>query len=46
MRVTTSDFEYHKEIHAAIGLKLSGPNFDDAMAGSALYVYESDEELK
>lgn len=44
-RTATSEFDHHKEIHAAIGLKIAGPNLDDALAGSALYVYKNDDEL-
>lgn len=44
-RTATSDFEHHKEIHAAIGLKIAGPDFDDALAGSALMVYHDEEEF-
>lgn len=45
-RTVTSDFEHHKEIHAAIGLKIAAPDLDDALAGSALFVYSNDEELR
>jgi len=34
-RTALSDFDHHKEIHAAIGLKIVGPDLDDALAGSA-----------
>jgi len=41
---TASEFDHHKEIHAAIGLKIAGPGLEDCLAGSALYVYRSEEE--
>mmetsp|Transcript_33519 Transcript_33519/g.28327 ORF Transcript_33519/g.28327 Transcript_33519/m.28327 type:complete len:135 (+) Transcript_33519:1388-1792(+) len=43
-RTATSDFDHHKEIHAAIGLKIAGPGLEDALAGSALYVFKTEEE--
>lgn len=33
---TASEFDHHKEIHAAIGLKVAGPGLEDCLAGSAL----------
>lgn len=43
-RTATSDFEHHKEIHAAIGLKIAGPDLDDALAGSSVMVYRNEDE--
>ena len=45
MRVK-NEYIHHKEIKAAQGIKLSANDLDNAVAGSQLYVYHNDEELK
>jgi len=35
-RTALTDFDHHKDIHAAIGLKIAGPDLDEALAGSAI----------
>jgi len=42
MRVK-NEYESHEVIYAAMGLKISAPNLDSAVAGSAIYLVESEE---
>jgi translation initiation factor 5B len=37
---------HHKEIRAAQGIKLTANDLEQAVAGSQLYVYNTEEELK
>jgi translation initiation factor IF-2 len=43
MRVK-SEYESHDFIHAAMGLKISAPGLEDAVAGSALFLANTPEE--
>jgi translation initiation factor 5B len=45
MRVK-NEYLHHKEIRAAQGIKLTANDLEQAVAGSQLYVYNTEEELK
>lgn len=44
MREKKSSFKSVKEVHAAIGVKVSAPNIDEAIAGMPLRVVDNNEE--
>ncbi|MCQ2821071.1 MAG: translation initiation factor IF-2, partial [archaeon] len=45
MRVK-SEYDHHEEICGAMGVRLFCPGLEDALAGSPLYVYETEEEAE
>jgi translation initiation factor 5B len=40
-----NDYVHHKRIKAAMGLKISAPGMEEAMAGTTLHVCNEDTEL-
>jgi translation initiation factor 5B len=45
MRVK-ADYIHHESIKGAMGIKISAPGLENAMAGSELYRAETDEEVE
>nr|ODN83863.1 translation initiation factor aIF-2 [Cryptococcus depauperatus CBS 7841] len=39
-------YVHHKEVKAALGVKISAPNLEKAIAGARLYVAEDDDEVE
>jgi translation initiation factor 5B len=46
MRVTKGDYIHHTSIKGSMGIKVSAPLLEHAMAGSELYKAKNDEEIE